>query len=218
MIARARPFRSNTKRQIYHAKFLEMLPRIEAKARAAFRGAPPEMRAEMTQEVVVTAYAMFARLAQQGRIELAFASPLSEFAIRQVRMGRCVGSPLNRNDVSSAYGQRFHGIRMERLDQEDSTTGEWREVLVEDRRCGPAETAASRIDVPAWLKTLPHRTRKIATLLAIGETTQHVARQFGLTSGRISQMRRDLKRSWETFIAEKSPTPHELSTSACLPA
>jgi hypothetical protein len=201
VIAKARPFGAGSDKDAYHARFLAMLPQIEATAHCAFRSVPREMRAELVQAAVVAAYAMFVRLAQRDRIELAYASPLVKFAVRQVRAGRCVGSALNRHDLSSAYGRRFHGVRIERLDQQDSATGEWREALIEDRRCGPAEIAASRIDMAAWLRSLPRQRRKIATLLAMGETTQHVARQCSLTPGRISQMRRQLKKSWETFIS-----------------
>ena len=71
----------------------------------------------------------------------------------------------------------------------------WQEVLVEDRRAsGPAEIAACRIDSSAWLASLPDRNRDIAEqLLATSESTTAAARQFGLTAGRVSQLRRELQ-------------------------
>ncbi len=71
--------------------------------------------------------------------------------------------------------------------------------MSEDRHAGPAETAASRIDFPAWLKTLSRRNCKIALKLAVGETTRKVARLFKVSDGRISQLRRELEQSWRAF-------------------
>ena len=48
-------------------------------------------------------------------------------------------------------------------------------MLVETRRTGPADTAASRIDFPAWLDTLIDRDREIAEELAVGERGKDVA-------------------------------------------
>ena len=41
--------------------------------------------------------------------------------------------------------------------------GSRREAVVKDRRsCCPAETAAFRIESPAWLESLPRRERRVA--------------------------------------------------------
>ncbi|MEA1949813.1 MAG: hypothetical protein U9N87_00395, partial [Planctomycetota bacterium] len=70
---------------------------------------------------------------------------------------------------------------------------------VEDRSATPADVAASRIDFAAWLRSLSGRYRKIATALATGETTAKVAKMFRLSRGRVSQLRRELKESWQVF-------------------
>ena len=62
-------------------------------------------------------------------------------------------------------------------------------MLVEDRRAGPAETAAARLDLTAWLGTLSKRNRLIAKALSMGETTGDVARRYALSPGRVSQLR-----------------------------
>jgi hypothetical protein len=82
----------------------------------------------------------------------------------------------------------------------------WQEMLVEDRRSRPADVAALRIDFGDWLRGLSRRVRKIAGLLASGETTGGVARLVGLTCGRISQLRRELERSWRVFQGELAAT------------
>ena len=73
---------------------------------------------------------------------------------------------------------------------------------MEDRHAGPAETAAARIDVAAWLRTLSKRNRKIANALAGGERSSVVAKQFGLSCGRISQLRDWFRRQWHEFQGE----------------
>jgi hypothetical protein len=102
--------------------------------------------------------------------------------------------------VSSEYAQQRKGFKVERLDCFDKGKNAWTEVLVEDRRSGPAEIAASRIDFKDWLRSLPHQERKIAASLASGETTSEAAKQFGVSASRISQVRRELKESWEEFV------------------
>jgi hypothetical protein len=46
---------------------------------------------------------------------------------------------------------------------------------------GPVETAATRIDWAAWLRSLSRRPRTISSVLAGGETTQVAARRFHLS-------------------------------------
>ena len=73
------------------------------------------------------------------------------------------------------------------------------QVLVEDRTTTPAQTAAARIDIAAWLLTLPKKKRRIAALLATGETTKRTAMKFHVSLGRFSQMRRELQKDWQAF-------------------
>jgi hypothetical protein len=100
------------------------------------------------------------------------------------------------------YAQQRKGFKVERLDQFERKNNGWMEVLVEDRRSGPAEIAASRMDFAAWIRSLPKQDRKIAVTLAAGETTGATAKQFGVSPSRISQVRRQLKESWDEFVGE----------------
>ena len=122
------------------------------------------------------------------------------YAIRQYRDGRRLGCRLNVRDISSPYAQKRKGIVLQRLDKFDTDEGVWKEILLEDKTVGPAELAATRIDFPAWLRTLTPRDRRIALKLATGETTGRVARMFKVSAGRISQLRTEFKRAWEKFV------------------
>jgi hypothetical protein len=46
------------------------------------------------------------------------------------------------------------------------------------------------------------RNRQIAERLSLGHSTAQVARQFGVSPGRISQIRRELHDSWVQFAGE----------------
>ena len=105
-------------------------------------------------------------------------------------------------DVSSRHCQLTKGLRVRRLDHFDHDEEQWKEVLVEDKHAGPAETAAARLDFGSWTESLPCRLRAIATTLATGETTKETAKRFNVSSGRISQLRRELKTSWQAFQGE----------------
>jgi hypothetical protein len=203
MIAKSKPPTRRLTHQ-HQAKFLSLLPLIIRQAKVAFQGQDSETREELTAEVIANAYACFARLVERGRESLAFGTPLGMYAVRQVRAGRRVGGKLNVRDITSRRCQVIKGVRVESLDGFDDDEEEWREILLEDRRSGPAEIAASRIDFADWLSLLSGRNRGIATTLATGETTLETAKQFDVSSGRISQIRRELKTSWETFQGEAS--------------
>jgi FixJ family two-component response regulator len=89
-----------------------------------------------------------------------------------------------------------------RLDRFDRKKGEWREVVVEDRTCTPAEIAATRIDFADWLDSLTSRQRRMAEVLATGERTQAVAQRFRVTYSAVSEMRRRLREAWDRFQGE----------------
>ena len=201
MIARARPSRRPTV-SACNAKFLRLLPSIRDQARFAFRTEKPNRRQELTAEVIANCWVAFVRLVERGLIDLVYATPLAQFAIKQVRGGRRVGTKLNVRDVSSKYAQHEKKFTVERLDRFDDKKGEWKEVLLEDRHAGPAETAAARIDISEWFDSLPKKKRQVAKMLATGETTKTTARKFHVSPGRISQTRRELQLAWQELQGE----------------
>jgi hypothetical protein len=183
-------------------RFLEMLPLIRRQARQAFRRLLPELKDELLQEVIANAYCRFSRLVRTGKADLAFATPLADFAIRQVLAGRRVGTKLNTRDIMSHHRRAAYGVIIERLNSFDHEQGEWREALVEDHHTSPADIAAARIDVADWFRAMPRRTRRIAKTLAMGESAGDAAKRFRVSQARISQLRRELWASWEKFQGE----------------
>jgi len=194
MIAILKDGLTDERQELVHERFLAMLPRIRRQALIAFRDRGDEVRQELVAEVIANAFRAYTQLVRRGKHDLAYPTPLAQYAIRQVRDGRRVGGRLKATDILSPCASRLHGFTVERLNRRDPQDGIWGEMLVEDRRAGPAQTAAARMDLAAWLHTLSKRNRQIAKALSLGETTGSVASRFGLSAGRVSQLRDWLRR------------------------
>ncbi len=193
--------------QDWRGRFLDMVPTIRHYANSAFRHLRRGARDDAIDEVVANTLVAYRRLVDQDREALAYPTVLARFAIARVHAGRAAGTKLNSNDVLSRYAQRQKGFAVERLDEFDAAVGGWREVAVEDRRCCPADLAAFRLDFSAWLKILPHRKRSILRWLAIGESTGAVAKMFGISQARVSQLRGEFYESWCRFHGEGPTVP-----------
>jgi hypothetical protein len=187
------------------AKFLAMLPMIRRQAAYHLRHLSSEDRAEAIQDVVASAFVSYVRLIGRGKAEQAFAGPLARYGACQYLSGRRVGSRLNGQDVTSDYCRQKKGLSLERLDRFDDPTSKWEQLVVEDKHSTPADVAATRVDFRAWLESLPVRTRRVAETLATGEATSHVARMFGCSASRVSQLRRELYDAWLAFTGEVVP-------------
>lgn len=203
------------KKSCWQERFLALLPVIVNYLLPAFRKLRPEEKSEAVQEAVANYWVAYARLVEQGRESLAFATVLAKFAIAQVRSGRQVGGRLNIKDISSKYCQQRKRIRLGRLDRFDPVENCWQETIIEDRRTPILDQIWFRIDFPAWLDSLPPRDRKIAQCLAEGLSTTGVADRFGISMARVSQLRRELEKSWLAFQGEEEEKERiELLTAA----
>jgi hypothetical protein len=80
--------------------------------------------------------------------------------------------------------------------------GGCKQPLVQHDRTPVPDQAAFRIDFPEWLTSLSARDRRIVDKLASGEGTGTVARMFGVSASRVSQLRKELKASWLEFTGE----------------
>ena len=74
---------------------------------------------------------------------------------------------------------------------------------MQDSRSAPVpDIVAFRCDFSAWLRSLPRRNRRITVTLALGNRTSDVAKRFSVSEGRISQLRRELAKSWRAFVGD----------------
>jgi len=147
--------------------------------------------------------------AAQGKLNVVHPSSLADFAVRHTRTGRHVGSAQDAaRDVLSPACQRRHHVEVISIDRDrlpatlrDGTDG-WKRIAVEDRTAGIADLAAFRIDFTQWFQLLTDRDRKIICALSSGDSTKLVAERFGLSEGRVSQLRRKFERLWRIFQGE----------------
>jgi hypothetical protein len=179
-----------------------ILPRIQTQAWKAFHGLSFDLKQELQSEVVAHCWKSFIKLFELGRHEDVPPMTLARFAIRAVKSGRRIGASLNINDVSSDYCQNRLGIRSTSFCMIDPNGKNWAESLIADQRARPDQLVMARIDFSEWLQTLNPLHRKVAEHLSLGESTHSTARIFNLTPGRISQIRRLLERSWQSFQTE----------------
>ncbi len=186
--------------------FLQLLPRIRTQVLRRFRHLPSEDREEAIAEVIASALVSYARLAELGQEDRAFATTLVRYAVAQFRAGRRIGSRMNVRDLTSDLCRQKKGVWIERLNCFDERSGVWLELVVEDKSSTPAEVATTRMDFGAWLTQLTRRTRQIAEDLAQGYSTSEVAGKYGLSASRVSQLRRELYEAWRLFIGEGPAT------------
>ncbi len=128
------------------------------------------------------------------------------YAMLQIRRGRVAGCRLNGLDVMSRYAQIGHGFKVVPLENHDPDDDSWVNDAVESRNTSVLDQIAIRMDFRSWLESLGRRTRRIAVDLAKGFRTSEVSRKYGVTPGRISQLRRELQVSWQVFQGELVPT------------
>jgi hypothetical protein len=144
----------------------------------------------------------FARLHEQDREDNAKPGTLAWYAMLQIRHGRESGCRLNSKDVCSRYAQLRRQIRVVPLQDRDSVDDRWMNDVVDSRRTPVVDQVAAKLDICAWLGSLRRRTKSIATDLAKGFSTSEVAHKHRLSAGRIAQMRKELKSSWQQFQGE----------------
>lgn len=205
MVRSSSPFKSDVPH--WHEVFEQMLPAIRRYARISFRHLRAERRDDCVEEAVCNACCAVARLAELGKLDLAYPSVLARFAVAQVRDGRKVGCKLNIRDVLSPYCQQRKNVFVERLDRFDEEENQWQEAVVEDTRTATVpDIVAFRCDFTNWLASLSRRDRRIAETLALGNRTSDVANRFKLSAGRVSQLRRELAQSWRQFVGD-DPMP-----------
>ena len=183
-------------------RFVCMLPNILRVIRHRLRHQPRRDREELAAEALAAAFVMYASLTRRGRQNLAYATPLATYGCRRALDGRQCGTGTNVRDITSRRCQQAKRVSVESLDRYDKDEGAWREAVFEDHRTAVADQAAFRCDFPRWLQSLPPRDRKVAERLSVGESTGQTARRFGISSARVSQLRRELRDRWFEFHGE----------------
>ena len=193
--------------------FLVLLPRIELHARVYFRFMKLDRKEDAVAEAVALAWHWFLRLTARGKDVTPFVSALASYAARAVLSGRRLCGQLPARDVLSEAAQRRHGFTVQALPQSTrhpfeevyaSVQGQrhidaLEEMLRDNTVTPPPDQAAFRIDFAAWRRTRTERDRRLMADLMVGERTSQVAQEYGITAGRVSQLRREFHDDWARF-------------------
>src|SRR5262249_36114803 len=119
-------------------------------------------------------------------------------------------------DVLSPLAQQRHGFRVELLPSSTRNPHEqlyaephgqqmqdaFEERLRDNTVTPPPDAAAFRIDWPVFLRGLTRRDQAMATFLSLGNSGKATAAKFGLTPGRVTQLRQRWCRQWRACQGE----------------
>jgi hypothetical protein len=211
-------------------RFLTLLPRIENCARFHFRGRRcASGKADAIAETVALCWKWFCRLAQGGKDMAAFLPTLVSFAARSVKTGRRLCGQERARDVLSFRAQqrgdftveslpltpaRSRHVLEDTLNSRDELDG-YADRLRDNTQTPVPDQAAFRIDWPRFFKTLSSRDRRLAGFLSLVNSALAAARKFGLSPGRVTQLRQKWCRDWRALEDEDSSTaPGELESGA----
>ena len=97
-----------------------------------------------------------------------------------------------------------HGHRVGELPDGAVWPGVFEDALADNRQSPVPVQVQFRTDFADWTQRLPARKQQILKQLAIGERTEDVARSFGVSSARISQMRGELRQDYLHFLSEST--------------
>jgi hypothetical protein len=183
-----------------HAAFLAILPRIELHGRCFFRHKKGDKRDEAVAEMVALAWKSFVNCVRNGKDPTQWPTALACYAVRAVHNGRRLCGQERINDVLSPRAQRGHNFTVVSLPEGGSLNGNvFDEALIDNTHTPVDEQVAFRLDFPAWRRTRSDRDRRVIDDLMLGERTMAVADRYGLTPGRVSQLRRDFALDWDRF-------------------
>jgi hypothetical protein len=194
-----------------HEQFLAALPVMQRVIRFKFKHLPAWCRDELVHDGLAASWHAWWGLVRRGQDPIKVGiTAIAANAARYTRNGRRLGTGTASRaaaDVHNPRAQKTHRFRLISLDRHDElgsdvTSDAWREWLVEDRRIGPGDLAAIRLDFRNWLSGLPKRRRRMAEVLAEGGETGVVAGMLGITPGAVSQWRRRLESDWQRFQGE----------------
>jgi hypothetical protein len=187
-------------------QFLALLPRIERHGRVVFRNCKcPHKRQEAIAEMVALAWKWFLRLVDRGKDPAQFPSALATFAAKGVQNWRRLRGQENGKDVLSPRAQQRHNFVIGPLPEGSGLADSLFEEALRDNSQTPVpDQVCFRQDFPAWLCTRTDRDRRLIEDMARNERTQDLSRKYGISPGRIAQLRREFHLDWSRFQDEDS--------------
>jgi len=204
-----------------HEQYLEIMPRLQSYAQGYFGFIHcPHKRADKVQEALGLAWRWLLQLNEKGKDVSQFPASFVFMVVRAVRCGRRLVGMEKTKDAMSPRAQQMHSFKVERLPGATACPHEqlygdvdgqekhdaYEERLHQNMVTPVPEQVAFRLDWPRFLRTLTQRDRAMARFLSLGNTTKHTAQKFGLTPGRVTQLRQQWHREWEFFQNDDAST------------
>lgn len=129
---------------------------------------------------------------------------LEQTAPAHVTPGSIAWMAVRRVAIGRQHKQSVRSILTSRFDRRAKRPENLRQIHIHLHDlaavgAAPSETVPTWMDFKTWVRKLDARKRRLATLLALGNTTQEMAKEFNVSQGRISQMRREFEDSWKAF-------------------
>jgi DNA-binding NarL/FixJ family response regulator len=186
-----------------HSPFLAVMPRVSYMARRRFAYMPREQREDAVAEAIAAGFQAYISMKRRGRLKLISTVGFARNAVRHVAAGRRVGNSQAGRDVMSDLGRRRHGRGVQSLDVESlGNTDEcgWLHEAVAARQTPVPEQVALRVDGGRWLASLKTRDKWMIEELAAGEMAVKVAKRFGISPARLSQLRKQWADSWAACV------------------
>lgn len=190
-------------------RFLALLPCLERRWRAAFGHLRcRDRRQEALHEMLALAWQWHVRLARRGKDATHFPNALARFAAQAVHSGRRLCGQEKTKDVLSPLAQRRRGFTVGKLPDVSTLGGNpLAEALIENTATPVPEQVSFRLDFPCWRRRHRARDRQLIDQMLQGTRTLELARQFGLSAARISQLRRAFHADWLHFLSEDKAGP-----------
>jgi hypothetical protein len=196
--------------------FAKILPTVEKHATFAFRSVfDADRREERIQDTRALAWKWTVALLRRGRDPRLFKATFANLVTRAVKSGRSVCGQRLR-DIHCPQSQQRHGFRIvslsdprpahnERYRRRGDSANDYdlfSDQLRDNTRTPVPDQAAFRVDFPAWLQTVRERDRRMIAHMVQGEGTAVIARIFGISPARISQLRSEYRSDWMVFTGE----------------
>ena len=200
-----------------HQQFLTLMAKIETHARIVFRAIRcPVRKEDAVQDCIALAWKWFLRLQERGRDINQFPMVFVFLVVKAVASGRRLTGMLRVKDVLSERCQRKHGFNVEALPTSTRISVEvlvakprgqemqdaFEERLQDNGTTPVPDQVAFRIDWPSFFTTLPTRDQRMAEFLPLGHNAKQAAEKFGLSAGRITQLRQRWCKEWLCFQNE----------------
>lgn len=217
MLAASQSPTISTANKSSHPAFLALLPKLQTHAQIYFRHIPcAETKAEKIAETLALAWKWFLRLHERGIDISQFSMVFIYLVAKAVKSGRRLCGMEKAKDVMSFFAQQRGGFRVEPLPSStrrshasiyslirgQQEAGAYEERLKDNTATPPPDAAAFRVDFPNFLHDLPERDREMAMYLSLGHRANKAAAKFGLSPGRVTQLRQAWCREWRASQGE----------------